>query len=78
MRQEINLFTEINEIKYAFQSLHLNKSVGHDDIPSFFPKTGCDIILPILNAFLSFMFTNGIFPDNCKTCENYPYIRDRF
>ena len=52
------------EIRHETQSLHLSKAVGHDNIPSFFLKAGCDI-LPFVYVFLDFMFTNGIFPDYC-------------
>ena len=61
-----------NKIKYAIQSLHLNKAVGHDDIPSLFLKAGSDIILLFLYVFLDFMFTTGIYPDNCKIAKIIP------
>ena len=60
-----------NEILNQITSLE-NKSVGHDNIQPFFIKIARFVIAPYLNLFLNFVFTEGIFPSNCKVARVVP------
>ena len=46
-----------------------NKAVGHGNIQPFFVKVARFVIAPYLNLFLNFVFTEGIFPSNCKVAR---------
>ena len=54
-----------NEVTNQITSLK-NKAVGHDSIQPFFLKAARHVVAPYLSLFLSFVFTKGIFPRNCK------------
>ena len=60
-----------NEVLNLITSLK-NKAVGHDNIQPFFLKTARFVIAPYLNLFLNFVFTEGIFPTNCKIARVVP------
>ena len=57
-----------NEILDQITSLK-NKAVGHDNIRPFFIKVARFVIAPYLNLFLNFVFTESIFPSNCKVAR---------
>ena len=46
-----------------------NKAVGHDNIQSFFIKVARFVVAPYPNLFLNFVFTEDIFPSNCKVAR---------
>ena len=46
-----------------------NKAVGHDNFQPFFIKITRFVIVPYLNLFLDFVFTESIFPSTCKVAR---------
>ena len=52
-----------------------NKAVGHDNIQPFFIKAARHVIAPYLSRLLNFVFTEGIFPRNCKTARITPIYK---
>ena len=63
-----------NEILNQIISLK-NKAVRHDNIQPFFIKVVTFVIAPYLNLFLNFVFTEGIFPSNCKVARVVPIYK---
>ena len=65
------------EIFNAIYSLNLknNKAVGHDDIPAFFLRIASPVIIPYLQVFIEFCFTEGIFPENCTIARIVPIFK---
>ena len=53
----------------------MNKAVGHDNIPAFFIKVSKYVIAPYLNILIDFAFSNGIFPDSCKTAKVISFLK---
>ena len=49
--------------------------MGHDTIQPFFIKVARFVIAPYLNLFLNFVFTEGIFPSNCKVVSVVPVYK---
>ena len=49
----------------AIYSLKNNKAVGHDDISAFFLQIASSVIIPYLQVFIEFCFTESAFPENC-------------
>ena len=62
----------ISEVVALMQALDVNKAVGHDNIPAFFIKVSKFVTASYLNILIDFAFSNGIFPDSCKTAEVIP------
>ena len=48
--------------------------MAHDNIQPFF-KVARFVIAPYLNLFLNFVFTEGIFPSNCKVARVVPVYK---
>ena len=67
--------SNISEIVALMQALDVNKAVGHDNIPAFFIKVSQFDIAPYLNILIDFAFSNGIFPDSCKTAKVIPLLK---
>ena len=67
--------SNISEIVALMQALDVNKAVGHDNIPAFFIKVSKFVIAPYLNILIDFAFSNGIFPDSCKTAKVIPLLK---
>ena len=55
-------FTEIFNVIYSLKN---NKAVCYDDIPAFFLRIASSVIIPYLQVFIEFCFTEGAFPENC-------------
>ena len=53
------------EIFNPIYSLKNNKAVGHDDISAFFLRIASSVIIPYLQVFIEFCFTEGAFRENC-------------
>ena len=49
--------------------------MGHDNIQPFFIKVARFVIAPYFNLFLNFVFTEGIFPSNCKVARAIPVYK---
>ena len=65
----------ISEIVALMQALDVHKAIGHDNIPAFFIKVSKYVIAPYLNILIDFAFSNGIFPDNCKTPKVISFLK---
>ena len=65
----------LNEILNQISSLNDHKAVGHDDIPAYFLKVSNSVITPFLQIFTTFMFNNGLFPNNCKIAKVAPIYK---
>ena len=65
----------ITEIFNAIYSLKNNKAVGHDDIPAFFLQITSSVIIPYLQVFIEFCFTEGAFPKNCTITRIVPIFK---
>ena len=63
------------EIFNAIYSLKNNKAVGHDDIPAFFLRIASSVIIPYLQVFIEFCFTEGAFPENCTIARIVPIFK---
>ena len=50
------------EIFNGIYSVKNNKAVGHDNIPAFFRRIASSVIIPYLQVFIEFCYTEGIFP----------------
>ena len=59
----------------AIYSLKNNKTVGHDDIPTFFLRIASSVIIPYLQVFIEFCFTEGVFPKNCTIARIVPIFK---
>ena len=61
-----------NEILNLILSLN-EKALGHDNITAYFLKVSRYVITPNLKYmyFTNFIFNNGVFPSNCKSCANF-------
>ena len=62
----------LSEVISSIQSLRTNKAVEHDNIPAFFLKAATLTIAPYLITLIDYAFSNGIFPDSCKTAKVIP------
>ena len=62
----------ISEIVALMRALDVNKAVGHNNIPAFFIRESKFVIAPYLNILIDSAFSNGIFPDSCKTAKVIP------
>ena len=60
-----------NEILNQITSLK-NKAVGRDNIQPFFLKSARLVVTPCLKLFLNYVFTQGLFPNNCKMARVTP------
>ena len=49
--------------------------MGHDNFQPFCIKVARFVIAPYLNLFLNFVFTEGIFPSNCKVVRVVPVYK---
>ena len=58
-----------------FFSLYINKSVEHDQIPSYFLQSISSVITPFLHIFDQYSFTNGIFFENCTIAKIIPIFK---
>ena len=67
----------VNEAKNLMNSLNLRKSVGHDNISSYYLRIASDILSPVLCYFIDNAFRLGIFPQNCKKAQNYSIVQNR-
>ena len=63
------------EIFNAIYFLKNNKAVGHDDIPAFFLRIAPSIIIPYLQVFIEFCFTEGAFAENCTIARIVPIFK---
>ena len=63
------------EIFNAIYSLKNNKAVGHDGIPAFFLRITSSVIIPYLQVFIEFCFTEGTFPENCTIARIVPIFK---
>jgi len=50
-----------------------NTEMGLENIPPFFLKNATFVIAPYLTLFLNFVFTQDIFPCNCKIARITPF-----
>ena len=65
----------VNEAKNLMNSLNLRKSVGHDNISSYYLRIASDILSPVLCYFIDNAFRLGIFPQNCKKAKIIPLYK---
>ena len=65
----------INEVKNLMNSLNSRKSVGHDNISSYYLRIASDILSPVLCYFIDNAFRLGIFPQNCKKAKIIPLYK---
>ena len=65
----------VNEVKNLINSLNLRKSVGHDNISSYYLRIGSDILAPALCYFIDNAFRRGIFPQSCKKAKIIPLFK---
>ena len=65
----------VNEVKNLMNSLNLRKSVGHDNISSYYLRIASDILSPVLCYFIDNAFRLGIFPQNCKKAKIIPLYK---
>ena len=63
------------EIFNAIYCLKNNKAVGHDDIPAFFLRIASSVIIPYLQVFIEFCFTEGTFSENCTIVRIVPILK---
>ena len=63
----------INKVFNLINSLNLNKSVGHDNIPPYFLKVASNVIA--LCYFFDNAFLLGIFPQSCKIAKVVPLFK---
>ena len=63
-----------NEILNQITSLK-DKAMGHDSIQPFFIKVARFVIASYLNLFFNFVFTEDIFPSNCKVARVVPVYK---
>ena len=59
----------VNEVKNLMNSLNLCKSVGHDNISSYYLRIASDILSPVLCYLINNAFRLEIFPQNCKKAK---------
>ena len=64
----------LNEIINSMCAFNVNKTIGHDNIPSFFLRIAAYIISPFLNL-VHFSFTKGIFPERCTLSKAIPLTK---
>ena len=65
-----------NELYNTINSLHSNKSCGHDEISPHFLRLGCEILAPILFLLFSYVFDLGFFPQIFKTAKVIPIFKN--
>ena len=65
----------VNEVKNLINSLNLRKSVGHDNISSYYLRIGSDILAPVLCYFIDNAFRLGIFSLSCKKAKIIPLFK---
>ena len=65
----------VNEVKNLINTLNLHKSVGHDNISSYYLRIGSDILAPVLCYFIDNAFRLGIFPQSCKKAKIIPLFK---
>ena len=73
-----SIFIELprfNEVFNLINSLSLQKSVGHDNIPPYFLKAVSSIIAPALCYFFDNAFLFGIFPQSCRIAKVVPLFK---
>ena len=80
LRNEVksSIFMEpprVNEVKNLMNSLNLRKSVGHDNISSYYLRIASDILSPVLCYFIDNAFRLGIFQQNCKKAKIIPLYK---
>ena len=63
-----------NEVLNQITSLK-NKTVGHENIQSFFLQAARRVIAPYLSLFLNFVFMEGIFSRNCNIARITPIYK---
>ena len=64
-----------NRVKNLMNFLNLRKSVGHDNISSYYLRIASDILSPVLCYFIDNAFRLGIFPQNCKKAKIIPLYK---
>ena len=65
----------VNEVFNLINSLSLHKSIGHDNIPSYFLKVASNIMAPGLCYFFDNAFLRGIFPQSCGIAKVVPLFK---
>ena len=63
------------EIFNAIYSLKNNRAIGHDDITAFFLRIASLVIIPYLQVFIEFCFTEGGFFKNCTIARIVPIFK---
>ena len=63
-----------NEVLNQITSIK-NKAMGHNNIQPFFLKAARHVIATYLSLLLNFVFTEGIFPRNCKIARITPIYK---
>ena len=53
-----------------------DKAVGHDNVPSFFPKAARHVVTPYLHQLIKYVFTEGLFPRSCKIARIAPMYKN--
>ena len=53
----------------------VNTSVALDQIPAFFLQIASSVIIPYLQVFIEFCFTEGVFPKNCTIARIVPFFK---
>ena len=59
----------VNEMKTLIKSLNLHKSVGHDNISSYYLRIALDILAPVLCYFIDNAFRLKVFQQSCKKAK---------
>lgn len=77
-RNPASLYLEparVNEVINLINSINVNKSVGHDNIPPYFLRIASFIIAPVLCYYINNAFQYGIFPSTCKIAKVVPIFK---
>ena len=77
-RNKSSIFLEApssNEIYNIIQNLNVNKSLGFDDVSSFFLRIIAVVISPYLSILFSCCFDFAIFPDCFKIAKVIPIYK---
>ena len=74
---ELNFRIKNDEIIKAVQKLSYKKACGIDGILNEMLKSGCTILVPLLNKLFNRILTSGIFPNSWRTKYTYTTAQKR-
>ena len=65
----------VNEVLNVINSLNLHKSVGLDNISSYFLRVTSGNLAPAISFFIDNAYRIGIFPHSCKLARVIPLFK---